>query len=75
MNRFVIRAYSKKELALMYFPDTDNAHTAVNHLMAWINSSRFLPAKLEETGYRKSCKVFNPRQVRAIVDEFGEPEI
>ena len=32
---FKIRTYTKKELALMYFPES-YPRTAVNHLMAWI---------------------------------------
>ena len=34
METFKIRPYTKKELALQYFPDSQ-PRTAVNHLMAW----------------------------------------
>lgn len=67
-----IKAISKKELALMYFPDS-TPHVAVNHLMAWINQAPDLLAQLESMGYRKSHKIFTPRQARLILDEFGIP--
>lgn len=35
MEDFKIRTYTKKELALMYFPES-YPRTAVNHLMVWI---------------------------------------
>ena len=35
MEDFKIRMYTKKELALMYFPES-MPRTAVNHLMVWI---------------------------------------
>ena len=71
-NEFVIRAYTKKELALMYFPDS-SPRTAVNHLMAWIRRCTRLWELLKETDYETTCKTFTPRQVRAIVDQLGEP--
>lgn len=33
-NEFKIRAYTKKELALCYFPQSENPHSAVNRLIA-----------------------------------------
>lgn len=67
-----IRAYTKKELALRYFPDS-NPRTAVNHLMAWIYRCSQLWEQLEATGYLKSSKAFTPRQVRLIFEFLGEP--
>ena len=40
MEKFIIRAYTKSELALRYFPTTADPHVAVNHLMAWIDRCR-----------------------------------
>ena len=71
-NDFTIRAYTKKELALMYFPDS-MPRTAVNHLMAWIRRCTTLWQELQTMGYAATCKAFTPRQVRAIVEQLGEP--
>lgn len=73
MTDFAIRSYSKKELALCYFPSSENPHTAVNHLMSWVNRCAPLRRALEELGYEKTSKWFSPRQVRLIVEFLGEP--
>lgn len=72
MDTFIIRAYTKKELALRYFPDSQ-PRTAVNHLMSWIRRCRPLWTELLSTGYSTTSKSFTPRQVRAIVDHLGDP--
>ena len=72
MDKFTIKAYSKKELALMYFPDS-NPRTAVNHLMSWIRQCTQLWDELQTPGYSTTSKSFTPRQVRAIVEQLGEP--
>ena len=61
MDTFKIKSYSKKELALLYFPDS-TPRVAVNHLMALIRRNDML-----------SDEVFTPRQVQAIVDWIGAP--
>lgn len=70
---FPIRSYSKKELALCYFPDAQHPSTAVNHLMAWIKRCQPLCEKLHAEGYQKTNKWFNPKEVRLIIEHFGEP--
>ena len=72
MDNFTIRPYTKKELALMYFPDS-RPRTAVNHLMAWIRRCTQLWRQLHEFGYQPTNKVFTPREVRAIIQQLGEP--
>ena len=72
MDDFVIRAYTKKELALCYFPNS-NPRTAVNHLMSWIQRCAPLREQLQQMGYFSTSKAFTPRQVRAIVELLGEP--
>ena len=72
MDDFVIRAYTKKELALCYFPNS-NPRTAVNHLMSWIQRCAPLREQLQQMGYFSTSKAFTPRQVRAIVEMLGEP--
>ena len=73
MDNFKIRSYSKKELALCYFPSADNPHTAVNHLMSWVNRCTQLRKALEEQGYQKTSKWFTPREVKLIIEYLGEP--
>lgn len=70
---FVIRAYTKKELALLYFSDS-MPRTAVNHLMVWIKRCSELHESLLKIGYQKNAKYFTPREVRLIVEYLGEPE-
>ena len=69
---FKIRMYTKKELALMYFPESQ-PRTAVNHLMVWIRRCRPLWAELQNMGYCKTNKSFSPKQVKAIDYYLGEP--
>lgn len=65
-------AYSKKELALMFFPDS-TPETAVKHLMALIRRCDMLWDELQEMGYYSKSKTFTPRQVRAIYEWLGAP--
>ena len=72
MESFKIRSYSKKELALLFFPDS-TPRVAVNHLMALIRSNDMLWDELQKIGYKNSSKVFTPRQVQSIVEWLGAP--
>ena len=72
MEDFKIRMYTKKELALMYFPES-MPRTAVNHLMAWIRLCTPLWDELLKMGYCKTSKSFSPKQVKTIVEYLGEP--
>lgn len=72
MEDFIIAAYTKKELALMYFPKS-MPRTAVNHLMEWIKKCTPLWQKLQAMGYQKTSKAFSPKQTKAIVEYLGEP--
>ena len=72
IENFAIRAYTKKELALLYFPDSP-PHTAVNHLMALIRRCDMLRDELQAMGYYSRSKVFTPREVGAIVEWLGPP--
>jgi hypothetical protein len=68
----MIRTYTKKELALCYFPNS-KPRTAVNHLMSWIGRCHQLSDHLKASGYQPSRKDFTPHQVRLIVEYLGEP--
>ena len=72
MNTFTIRAYTKKELALLYFPDSTPG-TAVKHLMVTIRRNDMLWDELQAMGYYNRRKTFTPREVRAIIDWLGAP--
>ncbi len=73
MEAFKIRPYTKKELALCYFPDSLNPHSAVNTLMGWVNRCEPLRRELEAAGYRKTDKWLMPRHVELIIRYLGEP--
>jgi hypothetical protein len=73
MEQFTIKSYSKAELALLYFPDANSTHVAVNRLMSWIKHCTPLWEDLQRQGYRKTTKWFSPREVRLIVEHIGEP--
>lgn len=73
MQEFNIRAYGKSELAMLYFPNASTAHTAVNHLMAWVKRNPELTDKLLAMGYQKTAKYFTAREVRIILEYLGEP--
>ena len=72
MDNFTIRAYSKKELALLFFPDSMPG-TAVKHLMTTIRRCDMLWDELQAMGYNNRRKTFTPREVRAIVEWLGAP--
>ena len=72
MEKFIVRAYGKQQLAICYFPDSDPT-TAVKHLMRWIHNCHALADELTACGYRTTAKVFTPRQVRLITEYLGEP--
>lgn len=70
---FIPQAYSKKQLALLYFPTAATPHAAVSHLMDMIRRTRGLYQELQDQGYNKYAKWFTPREVRLIVQRLGEP--
>ena len=72
MNKFEIQAYTKKELALLYFPSAE-PHTAVNRLMSWVKRCKPLHMALIAQGYKKTAKWLSPREVAIVVEHLGEP--
>lgn len=67
-----IMPMSKQELAQMYAPEL-TPHAAVNRLMSWIKRHPILFSALMQTGYKKTSKVFSPKQVELIIEYLGEP--
>ena len=72
LDRFIPRAMSKAELALLYLPDHE-PHAAVTQLMRWVNACEPLLRELEEAGYNKHCKILQKRFVMLIVKHLDEP--
>lgn len=72
MEPFKIQFYTKKELGLMYFPES-SPRAASAHLVMWLKRNRQLMEMLLLLGYRPTDKCFTPLQVKAIVDCLGEP--
>lgn len=70
---FRIRPYSKRELAMLYFPETANADSAVANLRNLMKRNSDLLDELEDAHYKTHDKVFTPRQVVIIVRYLGEP--
>ena len=71
-DSFPIRAYTKKELALCYFPHA-TPHAAINRLREWMARNRQLMDELEGMGYEKNSRWLSPRQVEVILGHLGEP--
>jgi len=75
MDSVPIRGYSKKELALLYFPHSKNAHSAVNLFMSRLTRYPDILQELERMGYRKTDKLFTPRMVAYLFEELGDPSL
>lgn len=67
-----IRAYSKQELATIYFPDTD-PHAATTRLTNWIKRCGPLREAVGRCQIGKHSKFFSPKQVQLIIDYLGDP--
>ena len=55
IKKMDLRSYTKQELALLYFPDSD-PDVARAHLMRWIVRCTQLYEQLLKSGYNKNCK-------------------
>ena len=64
---FTIRAYGKSELAMMYFPDLTK-ETAMKKFRFWLSLNPRLKKLVS-----KKIRSYTPKQVRLIIEEFGEP--
>ena len=73
MEQFKVKTYTKQELTLLYFPDTQNVHTAVCHFMSWIYRCTPLMDELKAMGVQKRAKCFTAKEASAIVRHIGEP--
>jgi len=72
VEEFVVRSYSKSELAQLYNPQLTPA-VARQMLRRWINASPGLLPLLQSLGYRTEQRILTPRMVQYIVEQLGEP--
>ena len=70
---FRIRPYSKRELAMLYFPSTKNGNSAVKNLHNLMCRNPDLMKDLAKARYQSRCRILTPLQVRIIVRHLGEP--
>lgn len=63
---------SKTDLAVAYFPHLQ-PEVARHKLMEYINSIPTLMARLNEVGYRRTCRNLSPKQVDMIFEVIGKP--
>jgi hypothetical protein len=68
-KEFIVRAYGKSELAMLYFPG-DSKATALKKLRYWLKVNKRLRKFITP-----KRKYYSPKQVRVIIDELGEPDI
>ena len=71
-GQFAIKAYSKRELAMLYFPDIE-PESATRQLQLWIDRCTALSDALRASNYIHRQRILTPKQVRLIVDYLGEP--
>ena len=71
-NEFIIKAYGRMELAMMYAPEIAPS-SAYRKLCRWIDRCPGLKQKLKRIGYSPLTRQFTPLQVKMIVEHLGEP--
>ena len=67
-KEFKIHAYGKSERAIMYFPG-DSPERALKKFRFWLSQNRRLKSCIS-----RGNNFYNPKQVRMIIDELGEPD-
>ena len=70
---FRIRPYSKRELAKLYFPDTNNEESAIANLRNLMKHNPDLITELKKAYYKPHNNTFTPKQTGIIVQYLGEP--
>ena len=71
-TKFIVRAYTKVELAELYSPDA-KGDAAVRLLNRWIRRMPNLKKELKALGATMSTRIYNPAQVKLISKYLGEP--
>lgn len=70
--RFVLRSYTKVELAQLYSPGREPA-AALQNLYRWIRKCTPLTTELQQIGYDKYRHSFLKREVETIHKYLGDP--
>lgn len=69
---FIIRSYTKVELAQLYSPGREPA-AALQNLYRWMRKCTPLITELRQLGYDKHRHSFLKREVETICKHLGEP--
>ncbi len=72
-TKFEYRAYLKKELARLYFPDVSDDECALKKLRRWIHRNASLYRELYDGPEGRNDQAFSRRQVEVIVKYLEEP--
>jgi hypothetical protein len=71
-TEFRVKAYGKAELAMLYNPQMCTRE-ALRTLTRWMVRNEQLYRELLIIGYKKTCKIFTPKEVAVITHYLGEP--
>lgn len=71
-HAMTIKSYSKQELALLYFPDSDPS-AALKRLKRWINRIPELRDSIRKDSMGEHAKFWSRTQVKQIVAYLDEP--
>lgn len=73
MTHFKIKTYTKRELALLYFPGGGCIPGKVTLLNRWLRRDPEFFRLLKENGYKPRCHTLSARQVQLIAAFLCEP--
>ena len=71
-TEFRVKAYGKAELAMLYNPQMCTRE-ALWIFIWWMLWNEQLYRELIIIGYKKTCKIFTPKEVAVITHYLGEP--
>ena len=68
-----IKAYTKSEFAMLYFPDCD-PHVARVRMSSWIRRCTELQKRIEACRSSKFAKYYTAKEVALILEYLGSPD-
>lgn len=71
-NKFQLKSYTWKELAVLYGPDL-KPESATKRLSKWVTVNTNLNLELQQKGWSKGKHLLTPLQVETIVNYLGKP--